>query len=325
MSYTKSLTAFLAAVSVSLSLSTFPVYATGSTSTIVTSNANGSYKDSFYFVDNGTKYLAVSNLSLPSGGISILKSYQGSDTDYRPYVNVISGNYWAPALLPTTLEGIFIVMTTHFESSQLSESYLEYFLYDVRNKVFVSAPSLVPFLGYDGKGMIDVTIWYEASQNDELYLIGSRWEDGVDGSRLQWSKWIYTTPSFFTAPVDLYDTPNVSGSQYRIDRNRTDIHSVVEAPIWSFWDHTNDGHHELYWSIGHSSPCNPTSTIRRGDLNFEQNGTPWVYVFNDDMTSTNMTPCGNSFLTHPDFTENGNIRATSHDGSQFVIVNQSTW
>jgi len=101
------------------------------------------------------------------------------------------------------------------------------------------------------------------------------------------------------------------------------------APIWSWWDHNNDGFHELYWSIGPSDPkkpdgsCTPyVKAVRRGDINWNGN-TPWIYVWgpaggDGDMMSNNMD-CDH--LTHPDFTDNGLIRATSMNNNQFVIVN----
>jgi len=81
------------------------------------------------------------------------------------------------------------------------------------------------------------------------------------------------------------------------------------APIWSWWDHNNDGFHELYWSIGPRDPkkpdgsCTPyVKAVRRGDINWSGN-TPWIYVWgpageDGDMMSNNMD-CYH--LTHPEF------------------------
>lgn len=311
-------------VSTAVSVSIFSVNATSSTSTIAHPNDTGSYKDSFYFVDNGQKYLAVSDLT--NGGISLLKAVNGSDTDYKFDKTVIAGNYWAPNVMPadTANTGNFTFITTHFVSNPLSDSYLEYFVYNVRTGVR-SSVSPIAFQNYNGKGMIDATVWYESTQNNTIYLIGSRWQVGVNGSRLQWAK--MATPSTFTfsEPVDLYDSPTGSSSSDRVDWNRTDIDKVVEAPIWSWWDHNSNGYHELYWSIGHSSPCESNvSAIRRGDINWT-GSTPWIYVFNDDMTSSNLISCNYGFLTHPDFTATGKIRATSYNSGKFKIVNQPIW
>ena len=287
------------------------------TATIVTSSSH-QYKDSFYFMDNGIKYLAVSDLT--RGGISLLRSQDGSDTDYRFYQSVIGGNNWAPTLVDQG-NGDFSFVTTEFA---YNNSYLNVFRYNVRTGQMVTGVSRLNQNGGE-RGMTDATIWYEAGKG--WYLMGAKWQEGVLGCRLQWAPG-NNAEGPYAFPIDLYDSPNGTD---RVDwtRRGQEIDHVVEAPIWSWWDHNNDGFHELYWSIGPSDPkkpdgsCTPyVKAVRRGDINWNGN-TPWIYVWgpaggDGDMMSNNMD-CDH--LTHPDFTDNGLIRATSMNNNQFVIVN----
>ena len=136
---------------------------------------------------------------------------------------------------------------------------------------------------------------------------GAKWQEGVLGCRLQWAPG-NNAEGPYTFPIDLYDSPNGTD---RVDwtQRGQEIDHVVEAPIWSWWDHNNDGFHELYWSIGPSDPkkpdgsCTPyVKAVRRGDINWNGN-TPWIYVWgpageDGDMMSNNMD-CYH--LTHPEF------------------------
>ena len=287
------------------------------TATDVTWATGNQYKDSFYFVDNGIKYLAVSDLTL--GGISLLMSNGGSDTDYRFYAHVIGGNRFAPTLVQLDSSGDFEFVTTNFA---YSDSYLESFQYNVRTGA-IGAVGNVNLSGGE-LGMTDATIWSEPGKG--WYLMGAKWQAGVLGCRLQWAHGSSPTGPF-SFPVDLYDSP--SGSE-RVDYDLrgSQIDWVVEAPIWSWWDHNGDGFHELYWSIGPSDPkangvCSSwVKAVRRGDINWNGN-TPWIYVWgpaggNADMMTDNMD-CDH--LTHPDFTQSGDIRGTSMLNNQFNVVN----
>jgi hypothetical protein len=289
--------------------------------TIVTRSPTGQYKDSFYFVDNGVKYLAVSDLT--RGGVSLLRSYNGSDTDYRFYKNVVGGNNWAPTVVNLG-NGVFTFVTTEFA---FNNSYLNVFRYNVRTGGRTTAISRINLSGGE-RGMTDATIWYEPGKG--WYLIGAKWQEGVLGCRLQWGRG-NSAEGPFSFPVDLYDSPN---GNRRVDwgYRGSQVDYVVEAPVWSFWDHNRDGFHELYWSIGPSDPKNNgvctnfVKAVRRGDINWKGN-TPWIYVWgpsggDGDMMSNNMD-CYH--LTHPDFTQNGNIRATSMKNGRFVIVNLGTY
>lgn len=291
------------------------------TATIATP-ANERFKDSFYFVDNGVKYLAVSDLN--RGGITLLRSQNGSDTDYRYYRSVIGGNNWAP----TTVDqgnGVFLFVTTEFA---FNNSYLNVFSYNVRT----GARSGVSRLGMSGgeQGMTDATIWYEPGKG--WYMAGARWGNYL-GCRLVWAR-ADRPEGPYTAPQELYDSPTVNRRvDYDIRGNQVDY--VVEAPAWSWWDHTGDGRKELFWSIGHSDPKDSSGAckmhvkaIRRGDINWRSDGrTPWIYVFDPqggdgDIMANNMD-CYH--LTHPDFTQDGRIRATSMKNNSFTIVNMDRW
>ena len=287
------------------------------TATDVTFATSNPYKDSFYFVDNGIKYLAVSDLAL--GGISLLMSNGGSDADYRFHAHVVGGNRFAPTLVQLDGNGNFAFVTTNFN---FNESYLETFVYNVRTGA-IGAISNVDLSGGE-LGMTDATIWYEPGKG--WYLMGAKWQAGVLGSRLQWAAGSSPTGPF-SFPVDLYDSPG-GGERVDYDLRGSQIDWVVEAPIWSYWDHNGDGFHELYWSIGPSDPkvngvCSTwVKAVRRGDINWNGN-TPWIYVWgpsggNADMMTSNMD-CDH--LTHPDFTQSGEIRGTSMKQNQFVVVN----
>lgn len=290
------------------------------TATVVTWSGTDRYKDSFYFVDNGIKYLIVSDLT--RGGISLLRSQNGSDTDYRFYRQVIGGNNWAPTVVDRG-NGEFTVVTTEFA---FNNSYLNVFRYNVRTG-WIGTVSRMNLSGGE-RGMTDATIWYEPGKG--WYLVGAKWQEGVLGCRLQWGLG-NSAEGPFSFPIDLYDSPN--GTR-RVDwgLRGSQIDWVVEGPQWSWWDHNGDGFHELYWSIGPSDPkvngacSNFVKAVRRGDINF--NGlTPWIYVWgpnggDGDMMSNNMD-CYH--LTHPDFTENGLIRGTSMQNDRFVIVNLDAW
>jgi hypothetical protein len=68
-------------------------------------------------------------------------------------------------------------------------------------------------------------------------------------------------------------------------------------------------------------PARPNA-VRRGDINWNGN-TPWIYVWgpaggNADMMTNDMD-CDH--LTHPDFTQSGDIRGTSMLNNQFKVVN----
>jgi hypothetical protein len=124
------------------------------TATIVTWPLRYQYKDSFYFVDNGIKYLAVSDLT--RGGISLLRSFNGSDTDYHFYLSVIDGNNWAPTVVDQG-SGVFIFVTTEFS---FNNSYLNVFRYNVRTGQMVTEVGRLNQNGGE-RGMTDATIWYE--------------------------------------------------------------------------------------------------------------------------------------------------------------------
>ena len=277
-------------------------------------------KDSFYFHDNGVRYLAVSDLA--RGGVSLLRDVSGADTDYRFDRLVISGNHYAPTVVDRG-SGLFWFVTTEFN---FSSSRLLYFSYNVRTGVRGAVQELV-FSG-GGQGLTDATIWYEPGRG--WYLIGARWRPGYLGSRLVWAR-ADSPVGPYSALTELRDAPT-GGRRVDYDARGSQVDWVVEAPVWSWWDHNRDGHHELFWSIGPSDPA-PGGTcsswvkaVRRGDINFN-GSTPWIYVFgpaggDGDMMATNMD-CYH--LTHPDFTVDGRIRATSWKNGQFVIANLDRW
>ncbi len=123
-------------------------------------------------------------------------------------------------------------------------------------------------------------------------MIGSKWQPNVDGSRLQWAHG-NNIEGPYTFPKDLYSEPDVlDDGTFRVDywQGGEKTHWVVEAPIWSWWDHNGNGFHELYWSVGSSDPCETTgwSYIRRGDIKWSGT-TPWIDILPGRILSENGT------------------------------------
>jgi hypothetical protein len=277
-------------------------------------------KDSFYFVDAGTKHLAVSDLG--RGGVSLFTAAGGNDSDYRFTRSVIGGNHYAPTVVDRG-GGNYWFVTTEFA---FGDSRLLYFSYNVRDGSRGAVREL-SFSG-GGRGLTDATVWYEPGKG--WYLVGARWRPGYPGSRLVWAR-ADSPVGPYSALTELRDAPS-GGRLVDYDARGAQVDYVVEAPIWSWWDHNGDGRHELYWSIGPSDPapggnCSGwVKAIRRGDVNFAGD-TPWIYVFGPDggdgdvMAGT--MDCYH--LTHPDFTAAGAIRATSWKNGQFVLVNTDRW
>ncbi len=275
---------------------------------------NRSYKDSFYFAYGNTKYLAVSDLE--RGGVSLLKAYGNNDKDYRFHKRVIKGNHWAPTVV--SLGGGDFIFVTSSIANVPSNSRLKYFTFNVNTSSVLNEHDVNDLNLSGGEpGMIDAYIWYESSKKS-WYLMGSKWQPGVLGSRLQWAKLERVNPLKFSFPVDLYNTPNGYGIWHRVDwwkyNSRTDW--VVEAPIRSVWNG------KLYWSIGPSF-CNGSVTgTRHGAIKWT-GITPWIAVDNELMVASSSSQLLCNLVTHPDFTENGKLRATSYQNGKYRIINQN--
>ena len=285
----------------------------------VTQN-NEAYKDSFYFKWKNKNYLAVSDFD--RGGISVLiGGGNGSeDSNYTLYDHIFGGNNWAPYVYNNHFEGkeTLWFITTHFA---LNESYLEAFTYDLETKTFGNKINLQNAYGME-PGHTDASIYYH---NNYWYLFTAQWKVNVKGSKLMWQK----ASSFFGPYGPTNALLDQNGNP--IDRNRgEEIDYVVEAPHigWTIPSSLgNINFPDIYWSIGPSDPKpGVLSAIRRGDLNFDETEVPFVFVFGEVSGPGlgNMVP-GNTenfkYLTHPDTTANGNIRATTQQNGRFCIVN----
>lgn len=275
--------------------------------------AGDNYKDSFGFSWRGKHFLAVSDIS--RGGLSILVD-RGTDDDYATIVERFPLFFAYAPEVHFVSDDVCFVLFCRIPGLDFSRAKLQFFRYDMSTGVRGVVRD-VPFVDpSDNTGLIDPAAWYEPGKG--WYLAAARHEPNPFGLRLVWTH-TDRLSSGFKPTRDLLDT---QGSP--VDRWRTDIGRIAEAPIWSPWDHDADGAHELYWSIGPSDPyvgqdCHwEVQAIRRGNIVYGGAGEIDISIDvtgrsggADDWMGAN-EDC--YLLTHPDFTASGEVRGTGHHG-----------
>ena len=284
--------------------------------------AGESYKDSFGFSWQGERFLLVSDLG--RGGLAILGD-QGQDNDYRDVVDHFPLFFAYAPEVHFINDDVCFVIFCRIPWLDFTRAKLQFFRYDMSTGIRGTVRD-VPFANAgDNTGLIDPAIWREPGKG--WYLAAARHESDPFGLRLVWSHTERLASGF--GPVqDLLDTQGTP-----VDRWRADIGRIAEAPIWSPWDHDEDGSHELYWSIGPSDPYVGTDchwevqAVRRGNIRYG----------GDDGTEISIEVIGRSggpddfmganedcyLLTHPDFTTDGRVRGTGHrqgPSGHFTIV-----
>ncbi|MFH0729984.1 MAG: hypothetical protein V2B19_27035 [Pseudomonadota bacterium] len=228
----------------------------------------------------------------------------------------------------------------------LNNAKISYFWYDYTNGMdngfIVGGIGGVQNVGISGggnKGLIDSGVW---RANNRWYMCAALHECYANGDVINWGSrlvWASSTSTYptggFSLPSPLLDhnSRRVDKVKYYMNGQAYDIQpgeisNVVEAPICSYWDHDGDGHQELYWSVGLSDPgCWQYSMVRRGNIYY--NGIiPFIHVgdwWDDSFMDNYITPPsqlpGCHMLTHPDFTKNGELRATGWRNGHHVILN----
>lgn len=291
-----------------------------------------SYKDSFSFSYGGKRYMAVSNVS--TGKIRILEgdTFGSQDTYLQDTVfcDLPIPDAWAPQVFVSGSLAYIFYSTFHTGLNTYAATFN-----------LASATPCSPLVNRKIlTGVYDPTVWLD---NGRYYLAGTACTNGSSSTCMNGGQWdSYLVWSTATSFPNYWNTAQAlkDSAGNNVDKGRTDIGKLVEAPVWSYWDHPNpnngwstDGKRELYWSVGPSDPylgssCNPdVKAVRRGDIVYS-GITPSIKIWgtwggSNDLMATNNNGVVCHHLTHPDFQSTGDLRATSKitgPTGNFVVV-----